>query len=730
MINFSIPPAARRMAAITAVCAAILVAGETKFWQHDEMSEFERGDAKNLSLRSDGRLFLAPKVTELFDPSTAFLWGLARDSKGVLYAGGGVLGGTKSKLFAIENGNGRLVAEVDGLAVQTIAIDRQDRVYFATSPDGKVFRLSAGGKAEVFYEPKTKYIWALAFSRSGDLFVGTGDEGEIHRVTPDGRGSVFFKTEETHVRCLAFDANDNLVAGTDPSGLVLRVSPRGEGFVLYQAPKREITSIAVAADGSVFAAGAGNKTSGAFVPLPAATPASAPPVGGGITIQTGPPRPVAASTPAAAAPSVTGGSDVYKIQADGYPRRVWSHPLDIVYALALDGSGHALIATGNKGNIYRLESEAVYTLLLHLPPSQVTTLLSTSSGVFATTGNIGKVYQIGPSVEASGTLESEVLDASGFTFWGRLRFQGKRTAGQVKLETRSGNLGRAQKNWSSWMAVSMSSDGTGRIPSPPSRFLQYRLTLTGPVEVSLVEIAYQGKNVAPVVERVETTPSNYKFPAPSNPVLTNNSLTLQPLGKHSASSSTAFSDAGISPTMTYAKGQVGARWLANDENGDTLLFRVEIRGVNETQWKLLKEKIRERYYSWDSTTFPDGEYLVRVTASDEPSNPPDQALTARMESDSFFIDNTPPEISELRATSSGNRLDLRWKAKDAISVIGKAEYSINGGDWRVAEPTTRLSDSLQHEYAVSIERPTGEVTIAVRVSDELDNQAAAKTVVK
>jgi hypothetical protein len=56
--------------------------------------------------------------------------------------------------------------------------------------------------------------------------------------------------------------------------------------------------------------------------------------------------------------------------------------------------------------------------------------------------------------------------------------------------------------------------------------------------------------------------------------------------------------------MQYAKGYVGGRWLASDPNGDPLMFTVEIRGANETEWKLLRDKLAERYYSWDSTAFP------------------------------------------------------------------------------------------------------------------------------
>ena len=87
-----------------------------------------------------------------------------------------------------------MLADLDALEIHAIAVDSKDRVYAATSPDGKVYRITGNGKPEVFYDPKAKYIWAMAFDSKGDLFVATGDQGEIHRVTPDGKGKVFFKT--------------------------------------------------------------------------------------------------------------------------------------------------------------------------------------------------------------------------------------------------------------------------------------------------------------------------------------------------------------------------------------------------------------------------------------------------------------------------------------------------------------------------------------------------------
>jgi len=700
---------------------------DTKTWEQGSMEEFDQGTLQHLLLSSDGRLAVAPRASEVYDASLAVLWAIARDSKGTLYTGGGSLGGSRAKLFSIDpRGRGKLLAELDGIAVQAIAIYRQDRVYAATSPDGKVYRVDSSGKADVFYDPKTKYIWALAFAKNGDLYVATGDRGEIHRVTPAGAGSVFFRTEEAHARSLTVDAADNVIVGTEPSGLIMRVTPAGgagQGFVLYQAPKREITAVAVGPDGAIYAAGAGNRTS---TPAPPPTAVGAPPQPAAQVatppgvVQIVPPSPVPVAAPILTSLAVTGGSEIYRIQSDGYPRRIWSHAQDLVYALAFDGQGRLLAGTGNKGNLYRIDSDYSYTRLLNVEPTQITGLLRAPEGRFyAVTGNIGQVIAIGPELEASGTFESDVLDAGGFSYWGHVGKQPE-AAGATVIETRSGNLGRAQRNWSAWAPLNQ-----GRVASPSARFLQFRATLSGNAELSDVGIAYQMKNVAPVVAQVEITPPNYRFPAGAAPAttVTNPPLNLPPIQRRPASTPGTSVYSGATPTLTFAKGQIGARWLAEDDNGDTLQFKVEIRGVKETAWQLLRDKVRERYLSWDSTAYADGKYILRITATDAPSNPPDQALTGLRESEPFLIDNTPPEIAWTGP--------LQFHVKDALSKLDKAEYSINGGDWILVEPTTRLTDSPEHDYRLVLgNRPPGEITLAVRVEDAYGNQAVAKTVLK
>ena len=393
----------------------------------------------------------------------------------------------------------------------------------------------------MFYSPKQKYIWAMAFDSKGNLFVATGDQGEIHKVTPDGKGSVFFKTDETHVRSMAVDSKDDLIVGTDPGGLVLRVTPSGEGFVLYQMPKREVTSVAVAKDGTIYAAAVGTKQASlpGAVSAPvqqASTPTTVAAPGATITVtpqRAIAPPPASISTPA----GVRGGSDVYRIDPNGSPHQVWSHSQDVVYAIGFDSSGRVLLGAGNKGTIYRIESPTRYTSLLTMPATQITAFQQGHNGhLYAATGNVGKVYDIGPGLEHQGTLESDVFDSSMYSLWGRLSFEANLNGGEVGLETRSGNLDQPQKNWSPWSAAITNGKG-GRIAAPAARFVQWKATLTAAgsghsPELESVDVAYLPKNVEPSITTVEITPPNYRFPPPLAPILAvTQNLNLPPLGK-------------------------------------------------------------------------------------------------------------------------------------------------------------------------------------------------------
>jgi sugar lactone lactonase YvrE len=714
-------------AALPLLCSAV----ETHIWEQSEQADFLRGTADHLSIRSDGRVSLAPVFKELDSTTVPYLWAVARDSKGTLFYAGGAPTGASARIFALpQGGKPKTLADIPGLEIHALAVDSQDRLYAAVLPDAKVYRIDKTGKAEVFFEPKCKYIWAMAFDRAGNLFVATGDSGVIYKVTPDGRSSTFLDTEEAHVRSLILDSSGNLIAGTEPGGLVLRITPGGEPFVLYQTDKREVTALAER-NGTLYAAAVGSKSGPATVTGPEPVlPTAQPAITGAGAPRAGakpPTLPPAVGTINAA---IAGGSNFYRISADGFAERIWESASDIIYAVSFDPTGRPLLGTGNKGVIYRVDSDQLSTQLLNAPPTQVTGFLQGPEGiVYAVTGNVGNLYSIGPGVETTGTLESDTLDANQFAYWGKAHVTATRNNGTFTLETRSGNLSNPQHDWSSWSPVPIDELG-GTIKAPPARFLQYRLRLTSgkdgsSPEITTVDIPFLPRNIAPRLNQIELAPMNYREPAggaglersilPSGSPTT---LTVSAVGSRRTPANLSAADAAGAATLQYSKGFVTVRWSASDANRDALIYTLEIRGKNQSTWRPLKDKLTEPHFSFDTSAFPDGEYVVRITASDAPSNPPAGALTGVRESDPFLIDNTPPQLTISNVKKSGADETISFAVKDSLSWIDKAEYSIDGGDWTVLLPSNKVNDSQSLDFQLSV--PAGHL-IAVRAFDEDDN---------
>src|SRR5579872_5453208 len=155
-------------------CVVPAAAEHTRFWRQSDYEAFQKGDAKGVALRSDGKLVLAPKFAPFADASLAYLWSLRLDSHGSLYAAGG----SNAKIVKFDNsGNSTTVFESQDMTAQALVFDKSDNLYVATEPDGKVYKVTPAGQKSVFFDPKTKYIWDLALGPDGTLFVATGDPG-------------------------------------------------------------------------------------------------------------------------------------------------------------------------------------------------------------------------------------------------------------------------------------------------------------------------------------------------------------------------------------------------------------------------------------------------------------------------------------------------------------------------------------------------------------------------
>ena len=745
------------------ICLSSAFAEHTRNWRQSTYEEFLKGTAHGVAVRSDGRLELAPKFTLLADADASYLWSLRVDSRGTLYAAGG----SPAKVFRFDaSGKPTTVFESTDLSAQAVAFDSKGTLYVATSPDGKVYRVSSSGEKTVFFDPKTKYIWDLAFGSDGTLYVATGDKGQIFAVAPDGKSQLFYASDEAHIRVLAFDKNSNLLAGTEPSGRVLRVTrlankadrknakskdeeAAAEGFVLYETGKREVTALAVAPDGNIYVSAIGEKQHALQTPTTVITsPQGTTTITGAISVsgqQGAPSSPFIPFPPALS-------SSIYRITADGAPEELWNSRDEVVYALALNSDGRLLAGTGNSGALLAIDGRGVFAQLAKSGSAQITGIARDGNGkIFLCTANPGKVFSVGPEYEPEGTYESRSFDTQLFSQWGRMDWWSPPPAGPAKASTknsdprleffvRSGNTEDPGKEWSRWFGP-YSAVGS-RVECPSARFVQWKAVIHDgrPGDgIDWVSLAYLPRNVAPVIDAIALQDPGVR--AQGNPIIqigqpSNVTLkmpqTANPAGITISSGTPPKFEA---PPQGFAqKGFQSVIWSSHDDNDDELRFAVYYRAEGETTWKLLKEKLDQKFYAWDTTSFADGAYYLRIVASDEPSNPPDKALTTERESERFIVDNTPPVVEGL-AVSPAARTDkpgsiiLKFAARDTTSAIERAQYSVDGADWVLAAPLGGISDALEERYEITIPSlPPGEHSFAVRAYDRFENVGSAKTV--
>jgi hypothetical protein len=183
----------------------------------------------------------------------------------------------------------------------------------------------------------------------------------------------------------------------------------------------------------------------------------------------------------------------------------------------------------------------------------------------------------------------------------------------------------------------------------------------------------------------------------------------------------------VPPQGFEEKGYQSVLWSAHDDNDDDLTFSVYYRGEGEQTWRLLKDKLTQRFYSWESTTIPDGAYYLKIVASDLPSNPPSQALSNERTSERFEIQNASPRIENLRADTSGAAAKITFEGVTSGLAITRAQYSVDAGDWFIVFPATGLSDGPKESY--QLELPglmPGPHTIAVQIFDRFENSTAAQ----
>ena len=407
---------------------------------------------------------------------------------------------------------------------------------------------------------------------------------------------------------------------------------------------------------------------------------------------------------------------VFHILPDGSSDVLWSSTTVTGFAV-LAAPGGVYIGTSDKGRIYRVTDDGRDTLLLQSSEGQISALVTKGTDVFAASSNQGKLFRFGESTVREGSYESPVRDAKLVASWGKIWWRGTST---IEFQTRTGNSDRPDMTWSDWSAAYSDANGS-QISSPKARFIQWRAALraAGAARPILedVSLAYLPRNVAPEVLAISIWPPGVglqpQIQIQVDPNIESSGLDLSLFGII----------AQAPPRRLYQRGARALQWQAEDRNSDTLEYAVYYRSLNETNFRLLKDHIRETFFTVDGASLADGRYVFRVVASDAPDNPPSLALSGERTSEPADIDNSPPTVRTVgQPQISGDRVRVIFDVEDTTGRIKRADVSVDGTTWKEVFPDDGIADSSRERYSLDLNLTgAGEHTVSLRAFDNSNN---------
>lgn len=668
------------------------------------------------------------KVKCLFsDPSITYIWAIAPGENESLYLATGL----EARLWNVApTGEAESIFQADASLAKhllSLAVKADGNLLVGTDEKGLIFEIDPNTKtSRVVYDAAESEISALLPDGAGGFYAATGDASKAsartqpHNGTKNGRADTPAESNAPNppqpepaippgeptptpeeppaepspfgnpVLAEAADANlpkeqdIQAQAARSPDGSVTITLPAGRELpVLLQKGKR-VVMIQDVTTGQVQAIPAENVrvTHAAQKPGEPPVPSSGPSVA----------RP-ARSTP----PAGNGkGNAVYHVDAAGMVHAIFRRPCTI--EAMVRRNGRLLLATGDEGKIFFVTPDGMLCgEVVDTDARQVTALIpGPDDALLFATSNAGSVGRIDAKPAKEGTLICQPMDAKQIAQWGTLKLTGRVPDGsRMTVATRSGNLTPAtEETWSTWTKETPLQEGFVPIGAPAARFLQYRITLTShetaePVLES-IETIYQVANLAPVISSV-TVKADNKGAKPTDRAATKvyRHVTIQ----------------------------------ANDPNRDKLFFRVQYQKEGSKVWIEATKDWKKPKYVWDTRTVEDGEYRLRVIASDEPSNTVADALTGSRISEPVLVDNTPPRFDKFTVVVAGDTAVLHGSATDGVSRLASLQYSVDSATkWQTFLPSDGICDSSHETFRTeATDLSSGAHQITVRAVDVYDN---------
>jgi len=693
----------------TCIISATAFAGGTHTWRLTSYKDFDEGESTGVLLSSLGEATSGFSASRI-DVNESVVYSSATASDGTTYVGTGDQG----VVYAYKGGKLRKLAKLDAVLISSLAAGPNGTVFAGTMPGGRVFAIDRDGKVRETAKLDAEHVWALVYDEGKQtLYAATGPNGRLfaidvarlERPAVGRRDKLIYETGEKHLLSLVRGEEGTLYAGSADQAILYKIVPGGPSGATVQAlhdfEGDELRAIARRGSTLYVAVNEFSRSGSATT-----TTSSGPnaPRGTKMVIPTPPATATTTTTAAGLSRDRKGRGAVYRVDPDGRVEQLHALADGYFTALHVDNDGNVWAASGSNGRVYLIRPDRTVITAFDLPERQVLTLAfdasaqkgSGPSGLLGT-GDAGALYRIAPDPQKDAHYVTKVFDAQFPARWGNLAWGGH---GALTLETRSGNTSHPDKTWSSWATPQkpekLGDGGVGRIGSPPGRYLQIRANFGGARTVLRDLTAYyQPQNQRPRVAEITVGDESAQ--------------------KHVS----AFSRTGKARSAT-----VKLRWRVDNPDDDELIYRLSYREESETNWKPIggAEPLTRTEYDWNTESIPDGNYVVRVIASDERSNPREDALEHSLTSTPFLVDNRKPELLDVKVAypvASG-------RARDSFSAISELAYSIDGGDWQPFAPKDGIFDDPTEDFSVRLPSglAAGAHSLAVRAVDAADNVGA------
>jgi sugar lactone lactonase YvrE len=683
-----------RLAAFAVAFALPALAVTTRTWRVTTYKDLDEGEASGVLLSSLGDAssgFGASRV----DVPEAEVFASAVAPDGTVWLGTG----DQAQLYSYDGKSAKKAVKLDGVLVASIAAAPDGTIYAGTVPGGKIFAVkpgqngAAGATArELCKLDGAEHIWALAVDGpKKTLYAATGPNGRLYAIdTTTGKNRVFWDSGEKHVLSLLRQADGTILAGSSDEAILYRVGSDGTARALHDFDGDEVRAIASYGTTLYVAVNEFEKKPGS------STAASSPSKAHGtkIVLPSGPtPTPV---TPAPPGRDRKGKGAIYRVDLDGRVEQLHALADSYFTSLAVDREGNLFAAAGANGRVYLVRPDRTVLTALDLPERQILTLALDGKHPLLGTGDAGAIYTIDFAPPRDATYTSKVFDASFPARWGLVRWS---ASGGLAMETRSGNTARPDRTWSAWQPPTAGRrDATeGKIASPVGRYLQFR--------------AHFQKGA--VLRDV----TSYYLPQNQRARVTEITVGDDPNGKLAKAARAAGKPR--SPI-------VRVKWKVENPDEDELVYRLWFREESDLNWKPLggPDPLTRTEFDWNTEAIPDGNYLLKVVASDERANPSETALDHALSSNPFLIDNRKPEVGGLVVSYPF----VSGAARDSFSPITEIAFSVDGGDFQPMAPRDAVLDDLVEDFSLRLPAglTAGTHTLAIRAADAADNVGAAQ----